>query len=201
MARRRGWAGSPPADEQEARARIIEAAMRCVDRSGPAEFTLSDVATELGVIRQTVYRYFASSDELFSALGKETVASFVDELTCHLRPIDRPADWVVEALASVIERLPSKRYLTLLLAAGRTERFSHGVTSRVSMELVGDLFTRSSVDWAAAGFTERELAELSELLLRLLQSMTIDPPDPPRTGPELRRYLARWIAPAITAGP
>jgi len=201
MARRHGWAGSPPADESEARGRIIEAAMRCVDRDGPEKFALRGVALELGVIRQTIYRYYASTDELFAAVAEAAAEGFVEDLTQHLRHIARPADWVVEALASAIEWLPARRYLTLLLAAGRPEPFVHGVTSPTSMEIGRELFKRSHLDWAAVGYDECRLDELIELMLRLLQSMTIDPPSPRRTGLELRDYLRRWIAPAVAAGP
>jgi AcrR family transcriptional regulator len=199
MARRHGWAGSPPADEPEARRRIIEAAMRCADRDSPAKFTLRDVASELGVIRQTVYRYYASTDELFAAVAEAAAETFVEDLTRHLRHIARPAGWVVEALASAIEWLPARRYLTLLLAAGRPEPFARGVTSATSMQIGRELFTRSAIDWAAAGYDDRRLDELIELMLRILQSMTIDPPSPERAGPELRGYLERWIAPAVAA--
>ncbi|HEY1626970.1 MAG TPA: helix-turn-helix domain-containing protein [Streptosporangiaceae bacterium] len=201
MARRHGWAGSPPADEPEARRRIIEAAMRCADRDGPAKFTLRDVASELGVIRQTVYRYYASTDELFAAVGEAAAEAFVEELTQHLRHIARPAGWVVEALASAIEWLPARRYLTLLLAAGRPGPFARGVTSATSMQIGRELFKRSAIDWAAAGYDDRRLDELIELMLRILQSMIIDPPRPQRTGPQLRAYLEHWIAPAVAAGP
>ena len=93
--------------------------MRCIDRRGPIETTLSDVATELSVTRQTVYRYFRGTDELFTAVGQVAVETFIDDLTAHLRWRTDPADWVVEALATAIERLPDEPYLTLLLAAGR----------------------------------------------------------------------------------
>ncbi|MCK9874663.1 TetR/AcrR family transcriptional regulator [Frankia sp. Ag45/Mut15] len=199
MAKRRGWAGRPPADEDEARARIIEAAIRCVDRLGPRACTLSDVAAELGVIRQTVYRYYPSAAGLFTAVGRASVDSFTDELAGHLLPIELPAPWAVEALATTIEWLPTKPYLTLALAAGHTEAFSRGVTSPVSRKLLRALISRSHVDWTTAGYDDRRLDELAELLLRLLQSMTIDPPDPARTGPQLRDFLWRWIAPAVTA--
>lgn len=194
---RHGWAGSPPAGEPEARRRIIEAAMRCADRDGPAKFTLRDVAAELGIIRQTVYRYYASTDELFAAVGEAAADFFVEDLTQHLRDIARPASWVVEALATAIEWLPDRRYLTLLLAAGRPEPFAHGVTSTTAMHIGRELFKRSAIDWAAAGYDDHRLDELIELMLRILQSMTIDPPSPQRTGPQLRDYLKRWIAPAL----
>jgi len=43
---RHGWRGDPPRSETEARKRIVGAAMRCVDRYGPAKTGLSDVAHE-----------------------------------------------------------------------------------------------------------------------------------------------------------
>jgi AcrR family transcriptional regulator len=175
--------------------------MRCIDRHGPAKFTLRDVALELGIIRQTVYRYYPSTDELFTAVGQAAVLSFVDELTKHLQCFTRPADWVVEALASAVERLPATPYLTLLLAVGRPAPFTRGVTSSVSMEVGRELFNRSPIDWETAGYDDHRLSELIELMLRLLQSMTVDPPDPPRAGPELREYLERWIAPAVAIRP
>jgi AcrR family transcriptional regulator len=198
MVRRHGWAGSPPADESEARARIIEAAMRCVDRYGPSQCSLSDVAAELGVTRQTVYRYFPGTDELFSAVGQVAVESFVDELAKHLGRITDPTDWVVEAVASTIERLPTKPHLTLLLTTGRSDRFARGFTSSDSIAVGRELLRRSSVDWLGVGYGDRELDELDELMLRIIQSMVISPPDPPRTRRELRNYLRRWIAPAVT---
>jgi AcrR family transcriptional regulator len=197
VVRRHGWGGSPPVDEHEARTRIIEAAIRCVDRKGPTEFSLSDVANELGVIRQTVYRYYPSTDELFVAVGRFAVESFVDELERHLRRITDPSDWVVEALATTIEWLPERPHLTLLLQAGRTEPFTRGTTSTTAVAVGREVFKRSRIDWIAAGFASRDLDELIELMLRLIQSMVIDPPEPPRSPAQLRRYLHRWIAPAV----
>ncbi|MEU5875916.1 helix-turn-helix domain-containing protein [Spirillospora sp. NPDC047279] len=63
--RTRGWRGRPPRTDDEARARIIEATTRCVERFGPHKTGLTDVAEELGVTRATVYRYFGTIEELF----------------------------------------------------------------------------------------------------------------------------------------
>ena len=58
---------------------------------------------------------------------------------------------------------------------------------------------RFDVNWAGLGYTDADLDELAEHLLRIIQSFVIDPGRPPRTGPQLRRYLRRWVAPALTA--
>jgi AcrR family transcriptional regulator len=201
MVRRHGWAGSPPADELEARTRIVGAAIRCVDHYGPDRLTLSEVAKQLGVTRPTVYRYYSGIDDLLAAVGAVAAQEFLDELTEHLKGVLHPAEWVVEALASAIELLPKRPYLTLLLVAGHAETFARGVTSPLSMGIGRDLFKRSHLNWVATGFDEDELDELIELMLRIFQSMIVNPPVPPRTGSELRNYLRRWIAPAIAPGP
>lgn len=170
--------------------------MRCIDRRG-AKTTLADVAAELSVIRQTVYRYFRGTEELFVAVGRTAVQTFVDDLTEHLEGQTDPEKWVVEALATAIERLPHEHHLTVLVAAGRVESFTRGMTSPTSVRLNRTLLERSSVDWAGAGFGDDDLDELLELMLRLLQSMFLDPPSPPRTGRELRDFLRRWVAPAV----
>ena len=54
--------------EAEARERIVGAAMRCVDRYEPGKTGLSDVAHELGMTWQTVYRYFAGTQRVAQSL-------------------------------------------------------------------------------------------------------------------------------------
>lgn len=195
--RRRGWSGSPPRDDQEARDRIVEAASRCVDRLGPNGFSLSEVANELGVSRPTVYRYFPSTDELLSAVGQFVMQEFSDQMQAHLDAITDPAEWIVEGIAIPIEWLPSRHHLTLLLASGRSEPFVRGFTSPVAVDMTHRAFRRSSIDWVAHGFSQQDIDELIHLMLRLIASMLIDPPNPPYTESELRRYLRRWVAPAV----
>ncbi|HEX4218466.1 MAG TPA: TetR/AcrR family transcriptional regulator [Acidimicrobiales bacterium] len=195
--RRRGWAGSPPTDDQDAKDRIVEAASRCVDRLGSNAFSLSEVANELSISRPTVYRYFPSTDELLSAVGQFVMREFSDHMQAHLREITDPAEWVVEGIAIAVEWLPSRHHLTLLLTAGRSEPFAQGFTSPVAVDMTRHVFRLASIDWEAHGLAHDEVDELIHLMLRLIASMLVDPPTPPYTESELRRYLRRWIAPAV----
>ena len=56
---------------------------------------------------------------------------------------------------------------------------------------------RFDVDWAGLGYSDADLDELVEHLLRIIQSFVIDPGRPPRQGAELRGYLRRWVGAAI----
>ena len=197
MAKRRGWAGIPPRDDDDARRRIVEAAARCADRLGPTAFSLSEVATELGVSRPTVYRHFTSTDELLSAVGQHEMQEFSDQLRARLNGITDPVAWVIEGIAIPVEWLPSRPHMTLLLTSGRTEAFARGFTSSVAVDMTRDALRASSIDWRAAGFSRTDLAEVVDLMLRLIASLLIDPPEPAFTPAKLRRYLRRWIAPAV----
>jgi len=57
---------------------------------------------------------------------------------------------------------------------------------------------RFDVDWGGLGFTDTDLDDLAEHLLRIIQSFVIDPGRPPRKGGEFRDYLRRWVGSAVT---
>lgn len=200
--RRHGWSGTPPADEDEARQRIIEAAKRCVDRHGAMQASLSDVAAELGVTRQTVYRYYPSTDQLFAALAQVTADDFIGRIVHHMSSIDGPTAAVVEGLAFTIESVPTEPYLGLLLRTGSAHAFTQGIISDVAMDFGRSLLHRTDIDWPALGYDEEELDGLVELMLRLIQTMALTPIAPsgtPRTPQQLRAFLHRWFGPAIDA--
>jgi len=51
------------------RTRIILAAVEVMSRSGQTKLSLSDVASQAGISRPTLYRWFASKEELLLAVG------------------------------------------------------------------------------------------------------------------------------------
>ena len=79
--------------------------------------------------------------------------------------------------------------------------FSQNFTSETAIALGRAMIERFPIDWAAFGFGDHDLDELVEQMLRMTQSLVVDPGSPRRTGHELRRYLTRWLAPAIMMQP
>lgn len=196
--RRHGWGGDPPSDEAAARERIVEAGIRCVEREGAMEANLSDIAAELQVTRQTVYRYFPSTESLFVALAERSAGEFVDRVARHVGRIDDPVEALVETLAFGIESVPGERYLALLMRIG--DAFAQGIISPVAMDFGLRLLRQLDVDWDDLGYGDDDLVELVEVMLRLIQSLALTPVTPrghPRSGVELRSFLRRWFAPTI----
>jgi AcrR family transcriptional regulator len=195
--RTHGWSGSAPATDDEAVARILDAAGKAIDERG-ADFSIADVARTLGVTRQTVYRYYPSTDALLVAAAVHAASEFLERLAQHLRGITEPVEAVAEAIATALEWLPKDKHIGLLVVPGRATAHTESVTSDVALQFANAMLRRFDVDWAGRGFTDDDLDELAEHLLRIIQSFVIDPGRPPRTGEDLRDYLRRWVGAAVT---
>ena len=195
--RTHGWSGAAPATDDEAVARILAAAGKAIDERG-ADVGIADVARTLGVTRQTVYRYFPSTDALLVAAATHAASDFLERLATHLEGLTDPVDATAEAIATALEWLPKDKIIGLLVVPGQANAHIESVTSEVALQFANAMLRRIDVDWAALGFTDAELDELAEHLLRIIQSFVLDPGHPPRSPSEQRAYLRRWVGGAIT---
>ncbi|WP_182376769.1 TetR/AcrR family transcriptional regulator [Nocardioides sp. WS12] len=194
-----GWGGRPPATELEARQRIVDATAACIDRVGIQKTTLSDVAADLGVIRQTVYRYFPKLSDIVAEVAAQGAETFVDQMVEHLQGAASPAEAVVEGILYSVRTIPTEPRLSLLLQINDEGAFGRGATSALAVQYGAEMLHRFPVDWGEAGLGEDDLEGLAELIMRLLTSLLENPSDPARSDDELRDWLRKWIAPALTA--
>lgn len=196
--RTHGWAGSPPKSDAEAVERILDAAKSEIDRVG-RDIAIADVARILGVTRQTVYRYFPSTDDLIVATAIRAVTPFIAELRSHLADCHDPATIAIRSIVFVLEHLPKNVYLNIALSPSPTVSHAADMTSQLARDFALGILTDLEIDWVSAGFGPRRLAELAEHMLRLTQSLVLDPGDPPKHGRDLLEYLDRWLRPAVEA--
>jgi AcrR family transcriptional regulator len=193
-----GWQGNPPGTENEARRRIVKAATVCIDRVGLAKTSLSDIATEAGVTRQTVYRYFPSLTDILTAVAVAEAGEFAERMERHLASFGSPEEAAVESVVYAVRTLPDEPYLGLLLQAGETDSFTVGVTSPIAFSLGARILRNLPVDWSAVGVTtDEDLRGLAEILMRLFISFLQYPSTPPLTDDQLRAVVRRWIGPAL----
>jgi AcrR family transcriptional regulator len=194
-----GWQGNPPRTEDEARQRIIAATTSCVEKFGSARTTVSVVATELGVTRQTVYRYYPSHAELLGAVAQAGLDDFVDRMVKHLSGFATPAEVAIESIVYAVQAIPQEPSIGLLFQAGETEFFSREVISAMAVSVGADILRRIPVDWTEIGVQDEELEGLAEILMRLFDSFLQYPGDPPRSEDELRALARRWLGPGLRA--
>lgn len=190
---RRAWDGkSPHADA--ARQRLLEAAARCIERDGIAATTVGSIATEAGVSRQTVYRYFNGRDEVVLRSVRLVAEGLRAKIDLHIRALASPADMIVE---SFVISLVEFRNNPVLRAMMDPSRLDESVTSRVTK--------RPGIEWArealapaieAAGWSEADATVGLELILRMFLSLIISP-SPERNPEELRAFLYRHLIPGL----
>jgi AcrR family transcriptional regulator len=193
-----GWQGNPPRTEDEARRRIVEAATACIDRAGLAKTSLSDIAAEAGVTRQTVYRYFPRLPDILAAVAIAGVEAFAERMERHLAAFASPAEVAVESVVFSLRTVPREPYLGLLLEAGEADVFTGAVTSTQSFALGARILRNVPVDWAAAGVTtDDDFHGLAEILMRLFLSLLQYPSAPAHTDDQVRALVRRWIGPAL----
>jgi len=195
--RTHGWGGATPATDEEAVERILDAASEAIEERG-ADIRIADVARALGVSRQTVYNYFPGTHALLEAAATRSGVRFLQRLADHLAHMTDPVEALVESLAFTLEWLPNDKHVQLMLVHDFTKA-STGVTSDMGIRFGHGILAGLDIDWAQYGLDAAGIDDLSEYMLRILQSFMIDPGRPPRTGEALRRYLRRWVAPVLTA--
>lgn len=198
MAGRRGWGGHPPGSDEEASRRIVAAAVDLIGRTG-TEISIADVAESLGVIRQTVYRYFPSADALMQAAAYASVDGFLDRLAEHVSGITDPANAMTEGVLFTLTQVRRIPHLGIMLSSTYANTHTEDLTSEQAHSFGMAMLDRFDVDWHDHGFDDRSLHELVEYALRTMQSFFISPGNPPRSEADLRRYLQRWMGAAIRA--
>lgn len=193
--RTHGWAGEAPESDDDAVRRILSAAGELID-SGLAAPSILRVAQKVGVTRQTVYRYFDSTDALLRSTVAFAVDEFLEDLSRSLRGLTDPDVAIVEGIAVTLERIRANPRFALLFSRDAHGRFLPEVTSSTARTLGRSIVDGFDVDWSEHGWTRRDLDELVEHMLRTVQSFLADPGEPPRAGEALREYLRRWATPA-----
>jgi AcrR family transcriptional regulator len=194
------WGGLPaPVSDTEARSRLVDAARRCFERFGFEKTSLSDVAAEAGVTRRTVYRYFDNTDELLRAAFALAAGGIVERMVTHARSSMNPGERIVDAMVFLCREMPADPQLGPLFSPGR-DGARAGISSAVATE-VSHGALRAVVEAGpnadGSALTPEEVEELTELILRLLQSFLTDPGPRARSEAELRAFFRRWLLPAI----
>ena len=158
------------------------------------------MAADLGITRPTIYRHFGSTDELLAAAAEIALDHWTARIGRMAVRLEDATDFLVEAVAYLIEKLPHEPLLATMLETDRTRVMSRQMVMPAAVRRSREMLENTRIDWASAGFGGSRMDDLVEFLLRMIQSMVIAPPDPPRDPVALREYLRLWIGPAMAAG-
>jgi AcrR family transcriptional regulator len=133
MPRRSPSEPTAPTSTDDARERILAAAERCIDRHGIRKTTMDDVASEVGLSRPSVYRYFADRDDLLIELITRHARALLDRARKSVSRQSSLPDQIVESVIYTAEharRDPLTRHVIVsdgtslgrrMIASGTTE--------------------------------------------------------------------------------
>jgi AcrR family transcriptional regulator len=158
---------------------------------------MARVATEAGVSRPTVYRYFADRRALLEATLFYAGRDLAEGIAERIRRLVTPAEKAVEAMRFVLQEVPRSPVLGALWGA-----------TALDASAIAGITRRSAIAWsrqalkdlvAAAEWSPDEADECVETMLRFLLSL-LTAPEPRRSELELRAYLERRLVPALGLG-
>jgi len=104
-------------DKKEKRAKILDAAVRIFSRQGLRNTKISDIAEEAGIGKGTIYEYFKSKDEIFSASFLFFIEKLEDIIARRLYKIHNPLEKLNAYFDSWMEVLEgdNREYLEIVL--------------------------------------------------------------------------------------
>lgn len=198
---RESWRNDVPSTLDEARDRLIDAAEACFSRFGVSKTTLEDIASQAGVSRATVYRYFdGGRDEIILGVVLREAGEFLDGLQRRVQREPDLADAIVEGILYTIASVRKSEHLALLFApevAGQTTSIAGASTAL--FELTTD-FLRPIFEQAHRQGQLREgvvAEDAAEFVLRMILSLlSVDGPRR-RSDAKQRQFLRTFCAEAI----
>ena len=96
---------------------ILRAARQCYLADGISKTGMREVAVAAGVARSTVYRYFASRDDVLVAVIKLEMEALNRDLQDKLKVYADPAEVIVEGLILAIREIPQRPLLNAVFVS------------------------------------------------------------------------------------
>ena len=180
------------------RRKVIEAALRMIDRNGIDGLGLRDLASELGVNAASLYHHFADKDEIIDGAARLAL------IEGFQTTIDRDQPWqeqLVQLSLGAYEKLREHPNLIPLLTLRADRRFSsHHYVMRLlrangfpeelivaMMETTGAYLIGMAI---RSAHEQRAVAYEDETLLAPIEASAIDPLDQFEIG--LRGLIVAW---------
>jgi AcrR family transcriptional regulator len=189
------WSGNRPKTDDEARARLCEAALESARCIGFEKTTMSDIAKMAGVARPTLYKYFKSKDEVLFVAIDIYAAAFTEEIVGYAARFSTYEERVVEMILYVVTELPRHRYLSLIL----DEQCATPLRERAFLDEATLVFSRM----AAASLIELRpdladaVIEIVEMMSRFATSIILFPSRSATDEEGLRQLIARRVLPGL----
>ena len=197
------WGGNPPADEAEARQQLLAAALQCVEKFGLDKINIKRVAEQASVTRQTVYRYFPSTEDLVTAVSFAVGGEMLSEMQAHIAGCNGFEQKLLESVFFLVRKIPGDPFLRQYFSAQQANasqllQVFESAPLAFSFHAVKSLYA----DGKKLSATEDKwLRGLAEHALRMVLALILAPSQQTETDQGLRQYLQLWLKPLLRKPP
>jgi AcrR family transcriptional regulator len=163
--------------EEATRARILEAAFACAGRIGLVRTTMSDVAREAKLSRQTVYRYFASKHDLVMALVLREEEVLMASVRAAIEPHRELRPAVEASFRTILRAIRAHPLLDRVMATEPHELLPYLTVEANPVREMGIRMMEEVFASRMEGVSPMLAHRAAEISSRLVTSYAIMPPD------------------------
>ncbi|HEX4702996.1 MAG TPA: helix-turn-helix domain-containing protein [Pseudonocardiaceae bacterium] len=191
-------------DADDVGVRILDAALAEYLAHGFRRTSVDDIARRAGLGRATLYRRFATRDELVQAVLARECRRFFAEIAAATDALSTLADRLVEGFVVGLRNARSQPLLDRMLTV-EPESWVPFLTTQggPAMAVMREFLVRQyrNSPEAKAGGVDVNAEEVAEILVRLSISLVLTPEGvlPLRTDDEARATARRYLAPLVTS--
>lgn len=185
---------SYPSHEDILRKRLLDAGIACVQEYGIQKTSMRHIAEKSGIVRQTVYNYYGSKNELLAAAFQREGIQLALAIAAHIQSVDGIAEQFVEGFLYVIEHFPKNPILALVIEPGSTFLSTVGM-AYYPFAPFGQLAFQPV--FTAHPELAAQSEEMSELWTRNAMSFLTMPGPAPRSRAEMADYVRRRLVPGL----
>ena len=99
---------------------LIDAAEICFDRKGVAHTSMLDVATEAGVSRTSLYKYYPRIEDVLQAAFIREFDRFETQISARLKNCRTSESMLLETIAGIAENVPKSTWIGSLVSGPKT---------------------------------------------------------------------------------
>jgi AcrR family transcriptional regulator len=176
--------------EDMTRQRLLDACIACVQEYGIAHTGMRHIAGKSGIVRQTVYNYYKSKNELLAAAFEREGVQMALAVQAHIKAFDGAAEKFVAGFLFVVEQFPRNPILALVIEPGSTflstvgmtyypfapfgllafhDVFERDVSLAMQAEEISEYWTRNALSFLTMqGAQQKSTAELEAYVRRRL---------------------------------
>ena len=152
-------------------AAVIEAAVRLFNERGVRDVNLGDIAKEVGLARNSLYRYFPDKAHILAAWFRVTIAPLVEQCSMIAASDDPPADRIARWVDAQFDYLTAPDHAAMLMASNEMTDLPDDVRAELGAghrELYSSL--AAVLAEAFGGHSDRHLDIVTMLVASLVRS-------------------------------